>query len=76
MTKKNAVYVFIHPEGNDSLFGVAEPDERELFSAPTFAEAYRIEPEFITHASEGDILIFSDMTIEIKWNSKTEEGEA
>lgn len=56
------LYVYIHPDGNDTLFGVAE--ESFSFEAPTFFEAMKIEPEFVAYSV--GTLKFKDKIVTIK----------
>lgn len=63
----NRLYVYTYVD-RTALFGVTNPTED--FIPVTLAEAFKIEPDFILHAQEGEILVFSDMTIEIKDNDK------
>jgi hypothetical protein len=56
------LYVYIHPDGSGSLFGVYMKDDS--FEAPTFFEAMKMEPEFVA-VKEGT-LVFKDVIIEVR----------
>lgn len=62
------MYIHVHPEGRYLVCNFDEPNPD--LDRPTFKQAMRLTPNYISYARKGNTLIFEDMTIEIKENLK------